>query len=382
MLRRLYVHNYKCLVNFEWRLDGLHTSLLIGKNGSGKSSVADVLMFFRDIGRGENDLAVLGKEEGFWLSPLALWNGRRDSREPMIFELDVELDGVSFSYRLVLGFLETVQKLGVTEERLMKNGTTVYTRDVATVHIAREKQADVLLGHDEHSVFLPTFQNTAATDSVGLFKAWLANMVILAPVPFLMTGQPTDRHAPLKRTASNLADWVIRLQSDSEAASQIGNHIREVFPDFKAFAIRKLDKDASYGPEYLFLRFHNEQTSEVPFFLLSDGEKGFFLAALLRASAALGKTSFCFWDEPDCHLATHEIGFLVRALRSLNGQSILASHQLETIRQFSDESTFVLLRPTHLAPTRPPRTLAQLRDEKELKGDLGYAILTGDLYGE
>jgi len=37
MIKRLYVDNYKCLVNFDLKLDEL--SLLLGLNGSGKSSV-------------------------------------------------------------------------------------------------------------------------------------------------------------------------------------------------------------------------------------------------------------------------------------------------------------------------------------------------------
>lgn len=382
MLKRLYIHNYKCLVNFEWRLDGLQSSLLIGKNGSGKSSIADILTFLRDIGRGENDVSALGREDGFTLSPLSLWNGCRDSCEPMVFELDAELNDVLYSYRLVLDSPKKFQKLRIVEEQLSQNGKPSFTREPAKVTIAREGQPDAVLGHDWHSVFLPTFQDASQNAPALLFKKWLADMVILTPVPFLMTGQPVDRLAPLKRNASNLVDWVVRLQADSEAANQVGDYIREVFPDFKAFAIRKLDRDASYGPEYLFLRFFDEQTSEVPFFLLSEGEKCFFLSALLRASATLEKASFCFWDEPDCHLATHEVGFLIRALRSLSGQCILTSHQPETVRQFPDEATFVLLRDTHLVPTRPPRTLAQLRDAKELKGDLSHALLTGDLYGE
>jgi predicted ATP-binding protein involved in virulence len=36
MLKRLYIHNYKCLVNFEINFDK-DISLFLGANGSGKS---------------------------------------------------------------------------------------------------------------------------------------------------------------------------------------------------------------------------------------------------------------------------------------------------------------------------------------------------------
>ena len=41
MLKRLYVDNFRCLVNFELKLD--RVNLLLGGNGTGKSTVFDVL---------------------------------------------------------------------------------------------------------------------------------------------------------------------------------------------------------------------------------------------------------------------------------------------------------------------------------------------------
>ncbi len=44
MITRLYVDNYKCLVNFELRLDEL--TLLLGPNGVGKTSVLEAIEHF------------------------------------------------------------------------------------------------------------------------------------------------------------------------------------------------------------------------------------------------------------------------------------------------------------------------------------------------
>jgi len=48
MLKRLYVHNYKCLVNFEINFDR-DISLFLGTNGSGKSTVFEVLTKLRRV---------------------------------------------------------------------------------------------------------------------------------------------------------------------------------------------------------------------------------------------------------------------------------------------------------------------------------------------
>ena len=47
MLQRLYVDNYRHLVNFELRLQEL--SLLLGRNGAGKTSVLDVVLAIRRL---------------------------------------------------------------------------------------------------------------------------------------------------------------------------------------------------------------------------------------------------------------------------------------------------------------------------------------------
>jgi ABC-type cobalamin/Fe3+-siderophores transport system ATPase subunit len=96
---------------------------------------------------------------------------------------------------------------------------------------------------------------------------------------------------------------------------------------------------------------------------LSDGEKCFFICALVLAANAAYGPIFCFWDEPDSHLAIDEVGHFITAIRrsfeNVGGQVLMTSHNSETIRRFSDENTLVLLRESHLEPTRV-KTLAEL----------------------
>ena len=47
MLKRLYVDNYKCLVNFEYQPGKVQ--LIIGGNGTRKSSIFDVLSLLRTL---------------------------------------------------------------------------------------------------------------------------------------------------------------------------------------------------------------------------------------------------------------------------------------------------------------------------------------------
>ena len=115
-----------------------------------------------------------------------------------------------------------------------------------------------------------------------------------------------------------------------------------------------------------------------PFVTLSDGEKCFFICALVLAANEAYGPIFCFWDEPDSHLAIDEVGHFVTALRRSfengGGQVLMTSHNSEAIRRFSDENTMVLLRESHLEPTR-----VKSLEEIGVKGDLINTLLRGDI---
>ena len=53
MLKRLYIDNFRCFVNFEYKPE--RKQLLLGANGSGKSSLLDAILFIKwFIEGGEN----------------------------------------------------------------------------------------------------------------------------------------------------------------------------------------------------------------------------------------------------------------------------------------------------------------------------------------
>lgn len=84
MIRRFYVHNFRCLENFELPVSGQPSVLLIGKNGSGKTTVGLALWLLRKIAGGTNRVDKLVK-------PKDLASGRKDV--PVRFEIQAELEG-------------------------------------------------------------------------------------------------------------------------------------------------------------------------------------------------------------------------------------------------------------------------------------------------
>src|ERR1035441_6946309 len=131
VIRRFYVHNFRCLENFELPVSGLSSVLLIGNNGSGKTTVGLALEILQKIARGTNRVGDLVK-------PKDLARGRADV--PMRFEIEVELESQVYGYAMAFEFPSHFKELRVHEEKLTVNGSPVYTRELASVHLVKTRQ--------------------------------------------------------------------------------------------------------------------------------------------------------------------------------------------------------------------------------------------------
>ena len=367
MLQRLYVHNFRCFENFELNLKESPSTLLIGKNGAGKSTIAAALILLQRIGRGVNRVGELIKPED-------ITQGR--SNVPVRFELEVLLDQKMFKYTLALELLPKFRELSVFEEQFSISDELVYSRKHAQVTLAPTPRQGTGFAVDFHMVVLPITQGQSASDPIQIFKIWLAQMIILAPVPSLMSGDSTgdDRLLP-ERDGTNFGEWFSSLLSQYPAAySTVADHLREIMPDFRAIKNSLVGKDA----KSIQVQFGtNNARLEIAFDALSDGEKCFFLCAVVLAANEHYGPVFCFWDEPDNYLAISEVGHFIAELRRsvLNkGQLLMTSHNGEAARKFSKENILMIDRKSHLEPT-----LIKRLSELEIHGDWVAALTRGDL---
>lgn len=369
MLQRLYVHNYRCLENFEFRPGGGSSALLLGKNGAGKSTLLRALGVFQAIGRGTHRVAQL-------VEPGDLTRGRVEV--PMRLELEVVLNGRAFHYTLALELPERFRELRVLEERLIQDGAEIFTRKQADVTVRRNltDRPEARFSIDWHLVALPVIQDPASGAALRSFRDWMAAMVLLAPIPQLIAGDTQTDSLEPRADAFNLADWLSGLLDGYPSAyASLSQHLQQVMPDLADFRFERTGKDA----KSLLVRFKNEHDQhELPLEVLSDGEKCFFLGAVLLAANQCYGPLFACWDEPDNYLALSEIGPFVMALRRAfhnnGGQILVTSHNGEAIQRFSEENTWVLGRRSHLEPTLI-RPLAELAPTPNLM----RALIDGDL---
>jgi len=367
VIKRFYVHNFRCLENFELPVAGHSSVLLIGKNGSGKSAVGLALEILQKIARGTNQVSELAKPKDFT-------RGRDDV--PMRFEIEVELDGKVYEYVIAFEFPEGFKELRVREEKLAVEGKPVYTRELAQVHLARTGQeTEAKFRIDWHLVALPIVQEQSTNDPLFIFKQRLARMLILRPMPGLITGESDQETLEPKPDATNFGAWFSGILAYAPAAyTEIDTYLKQVMDDLKDIKNPPTGKDS----RSLVVQFSTEQGSmSLPFGDLSDGEKCFMICALVIASNNVYGPLLCFWDEPDNYLAIDEVGHFVLALRKAfqsKGQFIATSHNPEAIRSFSDENTFLLYRRNHFDPT-----IVRPLNELQVSGDLINALIRGDV---
>jgi predicted ATPase len=365
VIRRLYINNFRCLENFNLPISGRSSVLLIGKNGAGKTTVSLALQILQKIAQDTNRVGDLVK-------PKDLVRGRTEV--PMRFEIEVELAGGIYEYIIAFEFPEGFKELRVFEEKFTVDGKPVYTRNVAQVHLTRKGQeADFLL--DWHSVALPIVHLRPTDDPLAIFKQWLSRMLIIRPIPSLITGDSEGDTLRPNPQVTNFGAWFQGLLADSPSAySKIDSYLKQVMPDLKDIKNPVVGNEA----RSLIVQFSNVQGSvAIPFADLSDGEKCFMICALVLAANDAFSPLVCFWDEPDNYLALDEVGHFVLALRRAfqsGGQFIATSHNPEAIRRFSEENTLLLYRKSHLEPT-----IARPLSEMQVGGDLVGALIRGDV---
>ncbi|WP_420635229.1 AAA family ATPase [Candidatus Palauibacter sp.] len=107
MIKRFYADNFRCLTNFELELD--ETNIFLGANGSGKSSVLDVLWKIQRLVVGGAKL-----DEVFFQRDLSFAQTSDDQR----FELDLCVDERDYEYRLIVEHDRKHNQMRIEEEVL------------------------------------------------------------------------------------------------------------------------------------------------------------------------------------------------------------------------------------------------------------------------
>ena len=332
MLTRLYIDNFLCLVNFELTLD--ETSVLLGPNGSGKTSVLRALQRIQALVAQGTKI-----DEAFPTSDLSLIQNRGEQR----FELDLQIEGGVYRYVLEIEHDHARRRMRIKEESL--------THDDRQIFAFRGGNAQ--LYHDDYSEG-PSYPFDWSRSGIGAlnerpdnrkltrFRRTINSFVIASPCPPLFEPETRSEDDFLEPLMQNFVGWYRHAaQENMGAITELFQTLREALPGFDSISLTE-SGESSRALKVAFREPNDDhRLVRYGFNQLSDGQKALvalyglvFLSANCRASL--------FLDEPDNYLALREVQpWLATAAEQCGDtleQVVLVSHHPVTIDYLAGSS--------------------------------------------
>ncbi|MBF0109992.1 MAG: AAA family ATPase [Magnetococcales bacterium] len=324
MLRRIYIDNFRCFVNFELQFDAIN--LLLGANGSGKTSVFDILRRLQEFVSG--DVRV---HDVFPTTDLTRWQTGERQR----FELEITAENDHYAYSLVINHDVERRRMRVSEERLDWNGKPLFACEEGLAQLYRDNHS---LGpqypFDWHLSAVGTLHERPDNQKLTRFKRELARLIVVRPIPLLMERESRGEKERLSHRMENFVSWYRHLaQEHMGAMVTLLGELKSVLPGFNSLSLKESGEDTR-SLKIVFAPPGGGRPLSFDFSELSDGQK--MLVALYTLVFGLkDERVSLFIDEPDNFLALREIQPWLSNLHDAVGESVeqavLISHHPEII---------------------------------------------------
>ena len=342
VLRRIYVHNYKCLQDFELELQ--ETVLLLGANGAGKTAVLDVVYGLRRLLSAD---ARIADQDVFNPSTLTRW--QNDLRQ--VFEIDVDVGEESFRYRLEIEHADGGRHSRVTRESLRAGPTMLFECETDEVQLYRDDGSEgPAFRTDWTESALACVVAEPTNTRLTAFKDAIRATVVCNIRSALLRAESTGEDKLLGRHAENFVDWY-RHAVQENPASAVAHvaALREIIDGFDNIHLERSGLDG----QALMFDFAGDDASGVPNFRLrfdelSDGDRTLVvLYALIHLRQDASGVPL-FLDGPDNFLALSEIQpwllELVDLCEETPSQAVVCSHHPELIDYLGPDRGVLLAR--------------------------------------
>jgi predicted ATPase len=324
MLTRIYIDNFCSFVNFEYRPE--RKQLLLGANGSGKSSLFSAIRFLKRF--------IEGDENPFTQVTRTRWQ----DRPLQVLEIEALLEKQKYEYRVEIRFAPETKQLSVSQERLKVSGANVFELAKGEIHFFPNNSSQattVPLETTKSALKLSQLSNT----HVRRFVEWMESVHCfqIDEYPNAMDESADREEREPDDELQNLAGWYRHLlQAYPDENVRFINSMKEALTGFQTLRFSS-DED---GTRRLRADFTGPRKGKVNFAIseLSDGQRCLLaLYMILHFLIARGRTVLI--DEPDNFIALREIQpWLLAAEEALedhNGQLILISHHPEILNQWA-----------------------------------------------
>lgn len=341
MLTRLYVNNYRCLVNFEFKPSS--KQLILGRNGSGKSTVLDVLSLLRDFSVHGHDMdGFVGTTKTRWLSDVGQQR----------FELEVIGNHGEYQYLLDVEEWGNQSRPRVVRETVYYNDSPIFYFENGEVFLYndREVEKQVEYPFDWHRSALATIRERKDNTKLTWFKRWLGSLIHVQINPWEMLARSEVESTEPAANMGNFADWYRHLLQDNGASVYKAlAELKKVIP-----GLESLDaKEAGLNVRYLQAAIRHESGGKVQYSFseLSEGQRALIILYILNYCGVKPGSTLLI-DEPDNFIALAEIQpWLLNLLDRVddqNSQVILVSHHPELLNQLASQGGIIFERPEGL----------------------------------
>lgn len=337
-LRRIRIRNYKSIAACDLPLRPL--TLLIGRNGAGKSNFLDAIQFVADALRTSLPDAIVGRGGASIIR-------RRSAGHPTTFAIELELALEDRTARY--GFEIAAAESGYFRVRIEQ--LRVFGPDGKLEAYFQRKDSRPLISH---AATLPP----VAEDRLYLANA--AGLPEFRPVydALLATGfynlspdsikevQQADSSVLLRSDGRNLPSVVARLiQTSPEVMDRIQDYLHVIVP-----VVRRVDP-LDLGPRQTLV-FHQQVDSAVmpwPFYASSMSDGTLRALGILVAAHQLTyerrRVRLVGIEEPEVALHPAAVGALLEALREASGQTqiLLTSHSPDLLDEIDLEHDGLLV---------------------------------------
>jgi predicted ATPase len=330
MLKRIYIDNFRGFVDFELALNPIN--LLIGPNGSGKTSLFLVLL------RLQNFVAFQGQAKDiFSVFESTRWTSRRSHT----FEVELTDSEKVYRYRLQIAF-DSTGVARVEQEQLWLN-------DRPLLRFASEAVQLFERGNGAAPVFpLESSRSAAASlpvlpeyQDINRFCNLLGSLIVTQIMPPVMDATSEHEEAILLLNSRNFVSWYRFASQDQGLTVELAEELRDVLDGFSHFEFMYLGQTV----RGLALHFDVDEDSNsqvtYTFNELSDGQRALIALYALMVFARRRGSILCL-DEPENYLSLAEIQpWLIKIYDLCNEgrmQALIISHHPEMINYLATES--------------------------------------------
>lgn len=262
MLKRVFVDNFRCLVNFELPVGEL--MLLTGSNGCGKSTLFEVVQRIRDLVSGDNKPV-----SAFPPSSRTRWT----TSTQQVFELDLTtaVDDL-VTYRLVLDHYSRGRVKVAAEDLVAGDKRPLFTFRNGEVRLYRDDHSEgPVYTFDWHQSALAA--TVAGHDNTRLtaFKQQLSRFIIAGLQPAAMEAESQGEVTLLARDGSNFSSWFRFISQEyQDRIPDLTRRLKEVLPGFHGFRLAQAGSEV----KILMVGFDDGgTTNQYRFDELSDGQR-------------------------------------------------------------------------------------------------------------